>query len=304
MIAIECAFRKGLFEADPGEYQSGMRDPILQSHLPILPWLDQALWRLPGIQPLDPDRWLEVDDAYAAQMAEKARLIASGAAVHAMAEAARPAAEEVLDMVLHHLARMPGFVVQVASARTDSSKLSSPAGTHPAATLCTVIRPDGVRVVVDRDAPLLTLGALVQEDICLLEKQGDEHVLTAALLCFPASWTLAEKFGRPLTTIHAPVAPYDDQMARRVQRMFDTIRPDRPLWRMNALLYADPTLHQPKSGLYLRPRTGARAFLRSEKQCLLRSPVSDAVVFSIHTYVVHASTVPEADLHALEAAGH
>ena len=233
--------------------------------------------------PLDPNRWLEVDDAYAAQMAEKARLIASNpGAVHALQDIARPAADEVLELVLTQISQMQGFTV----------------GTEA------VTRPDGIQVTIDRRAPLLTLGALVQEDICLLQKVGDEHVLTAALLCFPASWTLGEKIGRPLSAIHTPVQPYDELMTRRVQRMFDTIRPDRPLWRMNALLYANPALHQPKSETNARPRMGERNFLRSEKQCLLRLPASGAVVFSIHTYVVLASSVNEAERAALIAGGH
>lgn len=260
---------------------------ILQSRLPVLPWMTPALWRLPGIQPLDPDAWIEVDDAYAAQIGEKARLIAAvPAKVHAMTDASLPAAREVLDLVLQRLSVKPGFQVTPRS----------------------VTRPDGVEVTLDRDAPLLTLGALVQEDICLLQKDGDapdaEHVLTAALLCFPASWTLSEKIGRPLTAIHIPVQPYDDQMARRVQRLFDAIRPEQPLWRMNALLYADPTLHQPKSEAAPRQRIGVRPYLRSEKQSLLRLPVSGAVVFSIHTYVVPASTLTTAEHDALIAAGH
>lgn len=257
--------------------------PILQARLPILPWMDPALWRLPGIQPLDPAQWLEVDDAYAGQMAEKARLIALAPdEVHILPEDARLAAEELHDTILAHLARMPGFQV------------------GPDA----VTRPDGVRVMLDRANPLLTLGALVQEDLCLMEKQGEEHVLTAALLCFPASWTLAEKIGRPLTAIHQPVAPYDPRMAQRVQRLFDAIRPEQPLWRMNALLYADPSLHQPRSQHDRRPRIGERHYLRAEKQCLVRLPRSGAVVFSIHTWQVLASTLTEAERAALIAGGH
>ena len=61
--------------------------------------------------------------------------------------------------------------------------------------------------------PLLTLGRLVQEDLCLMEPQGDEYDLTGAILCFPASWTLAQKIGRPMTGIHHPVEIYDDDLA-------------------------------------------------------------------------------------------
>jgi hypothetical protein len=261
-----------------------MTDPILQSRLAVLPWMVPALWRLPGVQPLDPSQWLEVDDAFAPQMAEKARLIATkGAAVHALTEVARPAAEELLRLVLEHLRQNPQYVVEADA----------------------VTRPDGVRVALDLGAPLLTLGHLVQEDLCLMQPDGAEHVLTGALLCFPASWTLSEKIGKPLTAIHVPVQPYDQQMAQRVQRMFDRIRPDTPLWRMNALLYADPALHQPKSELdQRRPRSGERPYLRSEKQCLLRLPDSDAVVFSIHTYLVRASSLTAEEHAALVAGGH
>lgn len=262
---------------------SDLSAPILQNRLPILPWMDPGLWRLPGIQPLDPDKWLEVDEAYAAQLAEKARLIAEAPdQVHILPDPARPAAEELYDTILAHLPRLPGFHIGPDSAT----------------------RPDGARVALDRANPLLTLGKLVQEDLCLMEKQGEEHVLTAALLCFPASWTLSEKIGRPLTTIHAPTKPYDAELARRVQRLFDMIRPGQPLWRMNALLYADPRLHQPKPETDVRAREGERRFLRSEKQCLIRLPQSGAVVFSIHTWQVLASTLTEAERAALIAGGH
>ena len=150
-------------------------------------------------------------------------------------------------------------------------------------------RPDGAVVPLDRAAPLLTLGRLVQEDLCILEAEGGAHVLTGAILCFPASWTLAEKIGRPLLAIHAPVAAYDAEIARRVQRMFDAIRPDRPLWRGNSLLYDDATLHQPRREGEHRPAPVARTYVRSERQCFVRLPETRAVVFSIHTYVLRRS---------------
>lgn len=260
-----------------------MREPILQSRLPLLPWMQPALWRLPGVQPLDPEAWLEVDEAFGAQLAEKARLIAAQPQdVHAMPQTARPAAEELLALVLSHLVRKPGYEVSPTS----------------------VLRPDGMRVALDDAAPLVMLSALVQEDFCLLQRQGDEHVLTAALLAFPASWTLAEKLGQPLVGIHAPVKPYNANLAARVQRLFDMIRPEQPLWRMNALLYTDPALYQPRSQTDARPRTGERLYLRAEKQCLWRLPVSGAVVFSIHTYVVRSDTLTAAEHLALVAGGH
>ena len=150
-----------------------------------------------------------------------------------------------------------------------------------------MIRPDGVEVAVDRTDPLLTLSRLIQEDICILERRGEEHVLSAALLCFPAAWTLAEKLGRPLTRIHVPVPAYDDGIAARVQRLFDGVQAGRPLWRANLLRYDNSDLFQPYTEA-MRRKVGApdSPFERSERQTVFRLPRTGAVVFAIHTTVI------------------
>ena len=95
-------------------------------------------------------------------------------------------------------------------------------------------------------------------------------MLTGAVLCFPSSWTLADKLGKPLLRIHAPVASYDAQMGARVQRMFDAIRPEQPLWRANLLRYTNPALYQPRPEFAPKDKRDDGDFVRSERQCLLR----------------------------------
>ncbi|WP_425101251.1 heme-dependent oxidative N-demethylase family protein [Tropicibacter sp. S64] len=236
--------------------------PILNTRCPYDPLTPKPL---PGIAPLDAAHWLQANEAYAAQLAEKSRLLRTRRDDVVWLDPAHlGAAQELLDTVLTMLPE--GF------ARDGES----------------VLCPDGRRVTPDRSDPLGTLGALVQEDLCLMVKDGAEHVLRGAILCFPASWTLAEKAGRPLTGIHTPVRPYDAALAARVQRLFDGIRAGRPLWRFNAFWYHDPALFQPRREAAPRDVTNpaAAGYLRSERQCLLRLPASGAVVFSIHTYVL------------------
>lgn len=233
--------------------------PVLQKCLPYDPLAPRPL---PGIQPLDPKSWLIRDDAFAGQMACRDRLLRMRRTeVLAIDPCAHAAAGELLDLVL-------------ASAYPKASD-------H-------VIRPDGARVAIDRADPMGTLGRLVQEDLCILQKQGGEHVLTAAVLCFPASWTLDEKFMQPLLRIHVPVDTYDSTMARRVQRLFDGVQVGRPLWRFNALWYADPALFHPRRENDPRDKSEVDnpPYLRSERQCVVRLPRTDAVVFSIHTYIL------------------
>ena len=219
---------------------------------------------LPGVRPLPSKDWLIFDEAFAGQMAERDRLLAERRQdVIAMQESARPAAEELLDMVL--------------------SKAYPGAADH-------VDRSDGVTVPILRDDPMGTLARLVQCDLVLMQKpEGQrEHVLTAAALLFPASWTLAQKFGRPLLRIHDPVDSYDEAVAKRVQRLFDGVQVNKPLWRFNALWYADAVLHQPRPEGVERPQpaAGAPRFMRSERQVILRLPRTSAVLFGIHTYLM------------------
>ncbi len=248
----------------------------------------EATRRLPGVQPLGGyHEWLARDEAYAGQMALRDRLVAErrGDVISAM-PGSQAAVTELYDEVLYFLGGRDGF--------------------GWSETGC--IRPDGVEVPLNETDPLGTLARLVQQDLCVLEKPegADEHVLTAAILCFPASWTLAEKIGRPLSVIHDPVEPYSDRMAARVQRLFDHLPGDTPLWRQNALIYADPALYQPRALASPREERTEGRFLRSERQTLLRLLETRAIVFSIHTYVVPLAALTReqrAGLAGVEQAG-
>jgi len=239
---------------------------ILHPDLPWKVWLDPALARLPGVVPAGPGDWVLCDRAYGDQMAERERLTARCPGdVHALLPGARAEAAELFADIA---GRLPGLGFELSAG----------------VWRC----PDGRRVPDDRDAPLLTLGRLVQPDLCLLQQGADgAHVLTGAILCFPASWTLSEKIGRPLVGIHRPVSVYDDTMARRVQRLFTAIRPGVPLMRGNALAYDDPALFHPRrEGAPRVPPSGHPPYIRAERQVLMRLPQTGAVVFSIQTYVV------------------
>lgn len=225
-----------------------------------LPEAQRGTPALPGMAPCAAHDWLRVDEAYAAQMAYRTALLTERPeAVLWSDPGAAPAARETLSEALP--------VLQGLGFEVGETKVTC---------------PDGRRVDLNRSQPLMTLGHLVQEDICILQKHHDEHVLTGAVLCFPANWRLAEKAGRPLVGIHAPVPEYDADVARRVQRLFNGVRVGRPMWRFNKLAYADPDLHQPRK----KVDAGPRSYVRSERQCILRLPETGAVVFSIHTWVV------------------
>ncbi|MEM9434752.1 MAG: DUF3445 domain-containing protein [Pseudomonadota bacterium] len=241
--------------------------PVLQPEIPQ-DQRDAAARRLPGIQPVPTSNWLTIDTAYSDQLAQKARLMAQRREeVCVCLDEAHPAAQELMTEVLHILQSHAGFDINRYRA----------------------LRPDGVRIDLDWEEPLVCLSQLIQEDLCILQKHSDTHVLTGALLCFPASWTLSEKIGRGLPDIHVPVPEYSDVIARRVQRLFDGVQIGQPLWRANLLNYTDPSLFHPRLEAEPRHRDHADAkFERSERQTLLRLPESRAVIFAIHTSIVRS----------------
>jgi len=221
------------------------------------------------LNPMEMSDWVVVHDDYAAQMAYRTKLLEQYRdVVLAVQPSAEAATVELYDAVLDHLSERSEF-----QAAPDH-----------------MTRCDGVSVALDRDRPLETLNHLVAEDWCLLDRaDGDEEYrLTAAILCFPSRWLLSEKIGRPLTMIHDPVPHYDDTLARRVNRVFDALKADRPLVRCNWLVHGDPELHRPL-GRFQKDHTREELvhgiFLRTERQTLVRLPKTGAVVFGVKSSV-------------------
>ncbi len=227
------------------------------------PWADPRLARKPGTQPLDPANWLETGADTAGQMAYRRELI-----------------ETEREVVLAALPESDGA----------QAELRDGVATHTG------------KALPDDPSPLGQVGRMVQEDFCLLEQraEGEEYRLTAAILCFPSRWSLAEKLGHPLTHIHGPVPDYTDDLAKRVNRLFEGVQVGRPLWRANWTVHPTDELHQP-SGDWRQAEDGP-LHIRVERQTFLRLPRSQAVVFGIRTYVDPLSALTDAQAFALREA--
>jgi hypothetical protein len=254
---------------------------ICQSYLGVAPWMDPLAARLPGLQPVQPGEWLQRDDAFDGQMAYRDQLLRErrGDVV---------AAPEEIDQAEHDL-----LAAVMAETKADAGYFGMDGA---------IIRPDGVSVALNADRPLVTAARLAQEDMLILQPRDGEYVLTSAVLCFPASWTLAQKFGRGMNRIHEPVDRYDENIAKRVDRVFAAMQPDQAVWRANLLCYNDPELHQPRLEHERRPfDRSLPTWVRVERQTLRRLGDSRAVVFTIHTWLVpldrlspeQAATLPE-----------
>lgn len=220
-----------------------------------------------GIRPLDPMDWIEVDTALPAYLDEKARLETAAFAQIFMAERETEAAQsEVLSQLAAHLVdRFPAIY------RRDGTTIAiAPAGRS-------------VHVADPSVPPLQRAARLVQEDLVLMRRGAAHWRLAAASLCFPSSWVLAEKFGRPMHEVHGPVPGFGDgtRNAGLIERMFDNCRPEMPMIRWNWSLFGDDQLFHPEPGHPDRPRFADGAFLRLERQTFTRLKLSGDLLFTI-----------------------
>ena len=228
-----------------------------------------------GLAALDLAHWVEPDDRLARDLAEKDALLSAHRERVFRAEPESEAGQaEVLALLADHLpARFPALW-----RRAGEALEVVPAGRT-------------VPLAGDPEAPLVRAARLVQEDLVLMRHGPTGWRLAAAVLCFPSSWSLAEKFGQDLDGIHAAVPGYPERLGRMMARIFDNLKPELPAWRLNWSIYPDGDLHHPEAKQRPRDWFGstsdllAATFVRVERQTLRRLPETDDILFTIRTPV-------------------
>jgi dimethylamine monooxygenase subunit A len=241
---------------------------------PYLPFEGGRFRLALGLMPLAPADWLELDGRFAADLAAKRALLDArhGEVFAALPEAAAASAE-LLALLARHLPQHHGDVF----GRAGDTLVNR----------ATAERWDVARPALH---PLDLAGRLVQEDLCLLRADdGGPYRLVAASLCSPARWRLADKIGRPLGAVHAPVPGYAAKLAAPVDRFFALLKPGKLVWRLNWGIVDDPAPFQPvahaAAGAITAENAGERLWLRVERQTLQRLPASGAVLFTIRTHI-------------------
>ncbi len=226
-----------------------------------------------GMVPLTPLGLFEVDAGYGDYLAEKQRLLAEKRdAVFRVEDGTENAQREVLDLVLDGLVTNHGDLVSV-----DGD------------TVIAAATGDSFRVSDFAAAPLELASRLVQEDLCLMRKGDEGWRLAAACVCFPTSWSLAEKFSRPMADIHQPVPGFAGRMNAIIERIFDNLLVDQPVERFNWSFYSDDELHHPEPHAEkfedLDDEALARTLIiRVERQTLTRLAGSGDILFTIRIH--------------------
>ena len=218
-----------------------------------------------GLRGCAPELWLDGPDAFAdermraRQLSEKQVLLAEQSGdVFACLDDGRAAARDASQTIADHLSRYN----QITTSAEQASSLAR-------------------------------ISAVIPEDILILTapkttESAPDWILTAASLCFPSHWRLSEKMGRSITAIHAPVPGFADTLAKQVNRFFTTMQPGRLSQRLNWSVQTGDRLFAPtRPPFEASPRFadewGEVIFVRIERQCFYKLPVTGAVIFTIRT---------------------
>ena len=198
-----------------------------------------------GLRPIEPDNWLR-ERIDRTELERKRKLLQDpSSGVFAAIDGSLPGQRKILHAVSH-------------------------------AAGCTVHTRDATQ------PPIVQGSLLVPDDLCLMERTDDTYRLTAACVCAPSYWRLAEKIGRTLDGIHAPVPTLNDKLATSMQQFFARLPDDVVFERRNWLVHTDPALYQPVSEKWheIGAAEVATLIVRSERQTLRRLDAA-TIVFTI-----------------------
>jgi dimethylamine monooxygenase subunit A len=250
------------------------------NHLPFDPFDGKPFRLRIGARPLEMSNWLVLDEESENAIDEKYRLMQTA---EGFAACVALPIDDVSATACAELVRIVGAHMRTYEPEHLDRQLAR-------------VSSLGECADIDR------AGRFAVEDFCVLTRPtaGEPLRLTAATLCFPSRWRLAEKLGQELIGIHEPVPEYESALGRPTNSALDRVTPEKPFWRMNWSVSDDPRLHQPTG--HFDPTAGSRVsdvgndvYLRVERQTLVCLPESRAVVFGIRTLVRSLSQVLASD---------
>ncbi|QMU60255.1 MAG: DUF3445 domain-containing protein [Gammaproteobacteria bacterium] len=236
-----------------------------------------------GLSTIECSEWIQYEDDFADRIKEKENLIkAQGKKVLDAVPASLAAQQELLNILLDNIQRYHAarFVVsdgEIASKNNNKRYI----------------------IASYENNPLELVSYLVADDFCLLEEVDEDYKLVAASICAPTWWTLAEKMGKSLASIHAPIANLEEKIGRMIRHFLKNLKVEDCYQRSNWFLFSRPDLCVfPNSFDMYESMVNVdleniedRLYLRSERQTFRRLENTNTIVFGIKVYVESISIV-------------
>ncbi len=235
------------------------------------------------------DQLVETDRHYQYEIALKRRLLETDHRYYYRSARDTEAAQwDVLEMVLGNLAKFYPAYFQLAREGNEWYWLNRKTGEN-------IIFTFGKTGSLPYE-PLDWVGRQVQEDLMVLSSDGSA-ALVAGQLCFANGYSLDDKYGQPFLTIHAPAPKMIGPTMVSAQKLMERLPVNRSVWRAswNFKISDELDLSSRHNERYRQElmrvapelnadNIGSRLFIRIERQTLTRLPLSNCILFGIHTY--------------------
>uniref|UniRef100_A0A060TEJ8 ARAD1D15642p n=1 Tax=Blastobotrys adeninivorans TaxID=409370 RepID=A0A060TEJ8_BLAAD len=250
-----------------------------------------------GIQRLDPNDWLLIEETYHKATEERKRVLNAyddDTVLHhpSADDALRELYDKMVDFGIKrypqyfHLKQQDGMVYN--SIKDSSIPLRSDAFS-------------------DTKQMIRELSGHFEEDYMVLLKDEDDgqYYLRGGSWGFPSGFHPSAKLNRPLKDIHGPVPFYKEKLQMSMDRYFSRMKSGQLILRLNWTIQAHTALYAPSENHVHTPVDPTnksqslryedldfdKVYLRCERQTLTRLPKSQAIVFTIRTYLTPLSQI-------------
>jgi len=236
-----------------------------------------------GLRPIDFENWIQYEDDFVDRVCEKKYLIRNlGRRVLDFTPSSIPAQQELLQLILNYLHKYRSKLFEIQGQRVIS------------------LQENKTYSVGDYDTcPIELISYLVADDFCILESDDDDYKLVAASVCAPTWWSLSEKMGNPLVSIHQPIAHLEDKIGHMIQHFFQNLKVEDCYQRSNWFLFTKPDLcvfpnsfdmHKDMASVNAE-NIEKRLYLRIERQTFRKLKNTSNIVFGIKVYTAPISIV-------------
>lgn len=230
-----------------------------------------------GLNPITVSDWIQYEDDFKERINEKHRLINNERArVLYSSDKSILAQQEFLNLLVKYLQKYRSNLFELSGSEIFSLKENK----------CHDIEEY-------KNCPLELISYLAPDDFCLLEECEDDYKLMAATVCAPTWWDLSEKIGKPLTSIHSPIANLEEKIGRMIRHFLKNLTNEDLYQRSNWFLFGAPDLcvFPDNFDVYKNlpnitsENIEENLFLRTERQTFRKLTKTGAIVFGIKVYV-------------------
>jgi hypothetical protein len=235
------------------------------------------------------EHWFDIDEHYRSEMAERALVLARDPDRCLVMPHMRQAAWDAVEIIMEHLCADYPELFKLSRAGDNWTWEN-----HALDIRQSFVFGDESTLPCE---PLEYITRQTQGDFALLDQRDGDLFMDAGMVTCPADWSLKFDAGMSFKQWHAPVPGVAHELGvfDRALKYLVNIQVGKPVRRLNWTMTINPrmdtsseTYHEwgHERGSVTADNVGSKVHLRVELQFMPRLPRSNALMFSIRTYLI------------------